>query len=53
MPGLHEPARYPDLVLTALRRFPVVDALPLTPVGKLDKKVLRSHYWAGRTRQVN
>ena len=31
----------------------MVETLPLTPVGKVDKKVLRARYWAGRTRQVN
>jgi len=31
----------------------IVDSLPLTPVGKVDKKVLRARYWAGRDRQVN
>jgi fatty-acyl-CoA synthase len=29
-----------------------VDTLPLTGVGKVDKKVLRAKYWAGQTRQV-
>ncbi|HEY7424293.1 MAG TPA: AMP-binding protein [Gemmataceae bacterium] len=29
-----------------------LDSLPLTPVGKADKKKLRSHYWAGRDRQI-
>ena len=29
-----------------------VDSLPLTPVGKADKKVLRARYWEGRDRQV-
>jgi fatty-acyl-CoA synthase len=29
-----------------------VDSLPLTAVGKVDKKVLRAKYWAGQTRQV-
>lgn len=29
-----------------------VDALPTTSVGKIDKKVLRSKYWAGRRRMV-
>jgi fatty-acyl-CoA synthase len=31
----------------------LLDALPLTPVGKADKKVLRARYWGSRTRQVN
>ena len=31
----------------------VVDELPLTPVGKADKKVLRARYWGDRTRHVN
>ncbi|MEZ5659930.1 MAG: AMP-binding protein [Burkholderiaceae bacterium] len=31
----------------------VVDALPLTAVGKPDKKVLRARYWAGKARAVN
>ena len=31
----------------------VVDALPLTPVGKADKKVLRARYWSGQQRQVH
>ena len=31
----------------------VVDALPLTPVGKADKKVLRARYWGDRERAVN
>jgi fatty-acyl-CoA synthase len=30
-----------------------VEALPLTPVGKADKKVLRARYWAGQDRQVH
>ena len=30
-----------------------LDSLPLTPVGKADKKVLRARYWSHRTRQVN
>ncbi len=29
-----------------------LDALPLTPVGKADKKALRARYWAGQTRRV-
>ena len=31
----------------------VVDALPMTPVGKIDKKALRAPYWTGHTRQVH
>ena len=31
----------------------VVERLPLTSVGKIDKKLLREHYWAGLTRRVN
>jgi fatty-acyl-CoA synthase len=30
-----------------------VDAVPLTPVGKADKKALRARYWAGQTRNVH
>ncbi|MET4612298.1 fatty-acyl-CoA synthase [Rhodococcus sp. PvR044] len=29
-----------------------VDALPLTPLGKLDKKALRARYWEGAARAV-
>jgi fatty-acyl-CoA synthase len=31
----------------------LVDSLPLTPVGKADKKVLRARYWQGETRAVH
>ena len=30
-----------------------VDAIPLSALGKPDKKVLRAQYWQGSTRQVN
>ena len=30
-----------------------VDALPVTAYGKVDKKQLRSRYWAGRDRQIH
>jgi fatty-acyl-CoA synthase len=36
----------------APKHVEIVDSLPLTPVGKVDKKVLRAKYWAGQTRQV-
>ncbi|GHE46254.1 acyl-CoA synthetase [Camelimonas fluminis] len=29
-----------------------IDELPVTPVGKVDKKVLRARYWAGQQRMV-
>ena len=29
-----------------------VDSLPLTGVGKVDKKILRTKYWAGQARMV-
>jgi fatty-acyl-CoA synthase len=31
----------------------VVEALPVTPVGKVDKKVLRGQYWSDEDRQVH
>ena len=31
----------------------LLEALPLTPVGTPDKKVLRARYWTGHTRRVN
>ena len=30
-----------------------VKALPLTSLGKVDKKNLRSHYWSGQERQIS
>ncbi|HTG21480.1 MAG TPA: acyl-CoA synthetase, partial [Reyranella sp.] len=36
----------------APKQVEFVDALPLTAVGKVDKKVLRAKYWAGQARQV-
>jgi fatty-acyl-CoA synthase len=36
----------------APKRIEFVASLPLTAVGKVDKKILRSKYWAGRDRQV-
>jgi fatty-acyl-CoA synthase len=36
----------------APKRVEFVDALPLTAVGKVDKKALRARYWAGQARQV-
>jgi fatty-acyl-CoA synthase len=31
----------------------LLDSLPMTPVGKPDKKALRARYWAGRERLVS
>ena len=36
----------------APKQIEFVDSLPLTPVGKIDKKLLRARYWAGRDRQI-
>jgi len=36
----------------APKQVEFVDSLPLTAVGKVDKKVLRAKYWAGQARQV-
>jgi fatty-acyl-CoA synthase len=36
----------------APKQVEFVETLPLTAVGKVDKKVLRAKYWAGRSRQV-
>jgi fatty-acyl-CoA synthase len=36
----------------APKRVEFVDALPLTAVGKVDKKVLRARYWTGQDRMV-
>jgi fatty-acyl-CoA synthase len=39
--------------IQAPKTVEVVPSLPLTPVGKPDKKVLRAKYGEGRTRRVN
>ncbi len=42
--------------LSAYKRpksFEFVDRLPVTPYGKIDKKVLRAKYWAGQERAVH
>ncbi len=36
----------------APKRVEFVEALPLTAVGKVDKKVLREKFWAGQARMV-
>jgi len=54
-----EPAELIELVkerkgaVYAPKTIEFLDNLPLTPVGKADKKVLRARYWAGRDRQVS
>jgi fatty-acyl-CoA synthase len=37
----------------APKSIEVVDQLPMTTVGKVDKKVLRATYWAGQERAVH
>ena len=37
----------------APKTIEIVESLPLTPVGKADKKVLRAKYWGDRARAVN
>jgi fatty-acyl-CoA synthase len=37
----------------APKSIDVVDAIPLSPLGKPDKKALRERYWAGTERRVN
>ena len=36
----------------APKHVEIVDSLPLTAVGKVDKKVLRAKYWTGQGRMV-
>ncbi len=36
----------------APKQIEFVESLPLTAVGKVDKKILRARYWEGRSRQV-
>jgi fatty-acyl-CoA synthase len=38
--------------LMAPKSIDLVDAIPLTNLGKLDKKVIRARYWGGRARNV-
>lgn len=38
--------------LLAPKSIDFVDAIPLTNLGKIDKKALRARYWAGRTRGI-
>lgn len=35
------------------KRVEVVERLPTTPAGKIDKKVLRARYWSGQNRHVH
>jgi fatty-acyl-CoA synthase len=37
----------------APKRVTLMDALPLTPIGKIDKKAVRTAFWANRERQVS
>ncbi|OBH01556.1 AMP-binding protein [Mycobacterium sp. E3247] len=37
----------------APKRLEIVTELPMTAVGKIDKKALRARHWADRSRQIN
>ena len=37
----------------APKRVEVVERLPTTPAGKIDKKALRARYWSGQNRHVH
>lgn len=50
---LIESVRAAKGAICAPKTVEVLDALPLTAVGKPDKKVLRARYWSGKARQVN
>ncbi|MEC9345290.1 MAG: AMP-binding protein [Pseudomonadota bacterium] len=58
-PGTNpEPQALMDLVrrvkgsVQAPKSVDFVDAIPVTPIGKPDKKAIRAKYWADRTRMV-
>jgi fatty-acyl-CoA synthase len=58
-PGAHPaPQALADLVKArkgsahAPKHIEFVDSLPMTSVGKVDKKALRAQFWAGQTRMV-
>lgn len=58
MTDLYRPMFLPDLLIAALEQnapksVDIVDAIPLSAVGKPDKKALRSRYWAATDRMVN
>jgi len=59
-PGVEiDPARLIALVkarkgsVHAPKSVDVIDAIPLSPLGKPDKKALRERYWSGSDRQVH
>jgi fatty-acyl-CoA synthase len=39
-------------VVCVPKRIEFEAELPLTSVGKVDKKALRARYWAGREKQI-
>jgi len=53
-----EPQSLADLVKArkgsahAPKHIEFVDSLPMTSLGKVDKKALRAKFWAGQTRMV-
>jgi fatty-acyl-CoA synthase len=51
--ALIERVRTAKGAIHAPKSVEVLASLPMTPVGKPDKKTLRAKYWEGRTRRVN
>ena len=51
--ALRLPGEGPQGRVYTPKSIDVVDRLPLTAVGKADKKVLRARYWGDRPRAVN
>ncbi|RPH42797.1 MAG: acyl-CoA synthetase [Burkholderiales bacterium] len=51
--ALIERVRAAKGAIHAPKSVEVLASLPMTPVGKPDKKTLRAKYWAGRARRVN
>ena len=39
--------------IAAPKAVEFIDAIPLTPVGKADKKALRARFWGDAQRSVN
>jgi fatty-acyl-CoA synthase len=53
VPALQSFVRQVKGSMYAPKEIVVVDSLPLTTVGKVDKKALRAPYWGGSKRNVH